>query len=99
MAGYLGGQVVKGGYYLKHATREMVAITRGGGTLPGNRETGYSRLPLPAVMVLGPLMGLAYVIIVPILVCLFFIYSLARLGGQKVKVAGHKNGVLTGKVR
>ena len=94
MAGYHGGQVVQGGCYLKRATWEMESVARGGGTLPGNEETRYSRLPLPAVMVLGPLMGLAYAIITPIFYCLAFVYSLIRRGGQKLKSLGHKNSTL-----
>ncbi len=99
MAGYHGGQVVKGGFYLKHSTWEFESVPRGRGNLPGNKETSYSRLPLPAVMVVGPLMGLVYVFSIPTAYCLSFVYSLVRLVGQKLKSTGQKDSVLTDKVR
>ncbi|MEE9399142.1 MAG: hypothetical protein V3V23_02640 [Dehalococcoidales bacterium] len=86
MVGYHGGQTVKAGLYLKRSTWELESIARGGGVLSGNKETYFRRLPLPAVMVVGPLMGLAYVISLPILFCLVFGYFLARLVGRKLKV-------------
>lgn len=99
MAGYHGGQVVKEGFYLKHSTWEFESVSRGGGNLPGNKETSYSRLPLPVVMAVGPLMGLVYVLSVPTVYCLSFVYSLARLVGQKPKIAEQKDSSLTDKVR
>lgn len=99
MAGYHGGQAVKRGFYLKRSTWEFESVAGRGGILPGNEETSYSRLPLPAVMVAGPLMGLAYAISIPTVYCLSFVYSLARLVGQKLKITEHKDSVLTDKVR
>ena len=88
MAGYYGGQKVKGGYYLKHSTWKFEPVASGGGILTGNRETKYSKIPLPAVMVAGPLMGLAYAISLPTIYCFAFGYSLARLARRKLKIAG-----------
>ena len=99
MAGYHGGQAVKRGFYLKRSTWEFESVVGRGGILPGNKETSYSRLPLPAVMVAGPLMGLAYAISLPIVYCLAFGYFLARRAGGKPKVAGQEDSFLTGKVR
>ena len=99
MAGYHGGQAVKRGFYMKRSTWEFESVAGRGGILPGNKETSYSRLPLPAVMVAGPLMGLAYVISLPIVYCLAFGYFLARRAGRKPKVAGQEDSFLTGKVR
>lgn len=87
MTGYHGGQIVKGGIYLKRATWELESVARGGGNLPGNKEARYSRMPLPVVMAVGPLMGLAYVISLPIVFCLAFGYFLTRWVGQKLKIA------------
>ena len=88
MAGYHGGQTVKGGFYLKRATWELESVAKGGGNLPGNGETRYSRVPLPVVMSAGPLMGLAYVISLPIVICFVFSYFFVRWVGQKLKVTG-----------
>ena len=101
MAGYYGGQAVKGGFYLKHSTWQFESVATEGGVLPGNEETKYRRLPLPVVMGVGPLMGLAYVVTMPTVFCLAFCYSLARLIAKKVKVSGQNenrlpDGVNTG---
>ncbi len=88
MTDYQGGQIVKGGCYLKRATWELEPVAREGGNLPGNEETRYSRVPLPAVMVAGPLMGLVYVISLPIVFCLASVYFFVRWVGQKLKVTG-----------
>ena len=90
MAGYYGGQKVKEGYYLKHSTWKFESVASGGGILTGDKETKYSKIPLPIVMVAGPLMGLSYAISLPIIFCCVFGYSLARLAGQKLKIAGQK---------
>ena len=65
MKGYHGEQEVKGGFYLKHSTWEVEPVARGGGILPGDEEVRYTRLPLPTVMVAGPLAGLVFLIFLP----------------------------------
>ena len=86
MTDYHGGQVVKKGIYLKYSTWEFESVAGGGGILPGDRETRYISMPLPAVIVAGPLMGLAYLISLPIAFCLAFSYFLARRVGRTVKI-------------
>ena len=87
MIGYHGGQAVREGFYLKRSIWEYDSVAKGGGILPGNKETRYSRVPLPAVMVAGPLVGLAYVISLPMVFCFAFGYFLARRVGQTLKMA------------
>ncbi len=81
MSGYHGGQSVRGGLYCKNTTWELESITREG-ILPGTEEARYRRLPLPTVMVIGPLIGLAYVISLPAIFVLVSGYLLARKTGQ-----------------
>lgn len=88
MASYHGGQFVREGLYMKRSTWEFESVAKKGGVLIGNKETSYSRLPLPFMMVAGPLMGLAYVLSLPIACCLSLTYSLTRRVGQKFKIAG-----------
>lgn len=78
MAGYHGGQVVKEGFYLKHSTWELESVSKRNRILPGNEDTCYSRVPLPVIMIGGPLSGSAYVIAVPFLFCLTMPYIVAR---------------------
>ena len=71
---------------MKRSTWEFESVAREGGVLIGNKETSYSRLPLPVVMVAGPMMGLVYVLSLPIACCLSFVYFLTRQVGRKLKV-------------
>lgn len=87
MAGYHGGQTVKEGFYLKRSTLEFESVTKGGSILPGERETHYIRVPLPAVMAAGPMAGLAYVISLPIVLCFAFGYFLTCRVAQTLKMA------------
>ncbi len=86
MISYHGGQVVKGGCYLNFSTWEFESVASEGGILPGNKETKYRRLPLPVVMIVGPLIGLAYIVFSPTIYCLTSAYCLARLVVRKLKV-------------
>lgn len=61
-----GGELARGGIYLSWATKEFVTIEGGGGRLPGESNVAYLRVPFPALVLFGPLMGLIYVIFMPI---------------------------------
>jgi len=63
---YTGGQVVKRGIYWSSSSGEFVAVPRDGGRLEGGADDRYFRSPQPLVLVLGPLMGLAYALFLPI---------------------------------
>ena len=78
MKGYHGGQVVKEGLYLNVANWELESVSREGNILSGDREVRYVKVPLPSVIVAGPLSGLAYVISLPIVFSLVFGYFLTR---------------------
>ncbi len=84
MIDYHGGQAVSKGYYLKRSTWEFDFVAKGGGILPGNRETHYSRVSLPVVVVGSPLIGLAFIIFLPLIGILgaagFLGYSYAKAG-------------------
>ncbi|MEK7848026.1 MAG: hypothetical protein AAB270_03795 [Chloroflexota bacterium] len=63
---YYGGDKVKGGAYVNLRTAEFTSIPKGGGTLPGALQARYIRVPAIAVVFAGPLMGLAFVILLPL---------------------------------
>ncbi len=90
MAGYHGGQTVKEGFYLKRSTLEFESVTKGGSILPGGRETRYIRVPLPAVIVAGPLAGLAFIIFLPSIGIVGIIGFLTYRGWQWVQFVGRK---------
>ncbi|MBI3989720.1 MAG: hypothetical protein HY347_08885 [candidate division NC10 bacterium] len=65
MARYHGNDRVKVGFYWNPSQWEIITIPKGGGVLPGGDDLRYVRLPLPLVMLLGPLMGALYVVFLP----------------------------------
>jgi hypothetical protein len=84
MASYAGGQSVKGGYYLSLSSWKLEHVTQGGGDLPGSKEERYSRVPYPAVMVAGPLSGLAYITLLPVMFCAALGFCFLRQNGRKL---------------
>lgn len=90
MTRYYGGQVVKGGLYLRRSTLEFEPVVRGGGILPGDKGARYIQMPLPAVTVVGPLMGLLFVIFLPLVGVVGIIGLLTYRGWQSAQLVGRK---------
>lgn len=67
MTRYHGTDQVKMGFYWNRARWEIVTIPKGGGVLPGGHDVRYIRFPLILVMLLGPVVGAAYVIFLPLI--------------------------------
>jgi hypothetical protein len=67
MARYHGNETVNPGFYWNPAKWEVTTVEKKGTTLPGGEETNYHRIPLPLVLALGPIMGAAYVIFLPLI--------------------------------
>lgn len=61
-----GGQLVRQGTFFSVRSWEFITIPRPGGYLPGTREQLYLRMPVVLVLLLGPLMGLLFVILLPL---------------------------------
>jgi hypothetical protein len=66
MARYHGNETVKPGFYWNPAKWEVTTIEKKGTPLPGGEEMKYHRIPLPVVLALGPVMGAAYVMFLPL---------------------------------
>lgn len=60
-----GGDSVKFGFYWNMKEWEAQIVPAAGGTLNGDVTAKYLRLPLLAVLVIAPLMGLAYAMFLP----------------------------------
>ena len=60
-----GGEAVKFGFYWNVAEWEAQVVPAAGGTLIGDTGTRYVRLPLLALLVVAPLMGAAYAMVLP----------------------------------
>jgi hypothetical protein len=65
MATFEGGQTVKGGYFLNTREWKLEMVEAPTGTLPGDGTAVYRRVPLAAMLVLAPLTGLAFVLLLP----------------------------------
>ncbi len=90
MTGYHGEQTVKGGFYLNHSALEFEAIAREGGILTGDKGVRYSRLPLPVMMVVGPLVGLIFVILLPLVGIIGIVGLFIFRVSQSVRLARRK---------
>ncbi len=61
-----GGTIVDGGIYWSRRAMEFVPVPASGGTLPGGHEDAYIRTPILLVLLLGPMMGLAFAMFLPL---------------------------------
>ena len=60
-----GGDHVGAGYYWNREDWSIVELSREGGILPGNRELAYVRIPLLLFLILAPVLGGLYVVLLP----------------------------------
>ena len=73
---YSGGTFVPCGTYLNTKGWEFHGVPKEGDYLEG--EGTYYRLPVLVVMGLGPLIGLAFILFLPVAVPAVLIYAVAR---------------------
>lgn len=91
MARYRGNEQVKIGFYWNSSRWEIVTIPKGGGVLPGGDKVRYIRIPLPLVVLLGPLVGAVYVIFLPFIgFAMFFGFAGMRLLSALRKAIGSR---------
>jgi hypothetical protein len=81
MKRFEGGATVKKGAYLNTKTGEFFSLDAEKNTLPGDKTARFARVPLAFVLIAGPIVGLAYIIFIP----LAGLVSLFVLAGHKVK--------------
>ncbi len=74
---YSGGMFVPCGTYLNTKDWEFHGVAREGDVLDGEGIT-YYRLPLLLVIALSPMIGLAFVLFLPVAVPAVLIYGIAR---------------------
>jgi hypothetical protein len=65
MATFNGNGSVPGGYYLSMKNLNVEVVGDEGGTLPGDASARYVRVPFPALFLLVPVIGLAFLIFLP----------------------------------
>jgi len=67
MTSYNGNSKVKSGYYFSTNTLGVEVIGEDGGTLPGPATTKYVSVPFPALFVVVPVVGLAFLMFLPLI--------------------------------
>jgi hypothetical protein len=83
MTTYRGNQKVKSGYYFSTSTLGVEVISEDGGTLPGGPSAKYHSVPFPALFVIAPVVGLAFLMFLPLI-------GFVLLGSALVRrVTGH----------
>ncbi len=90
---YNANEGVQGGTYLNIKQGEFVNITEEGGILPGTAEMKYVKLPAAAMLVLGPILGLLFVIFLPMAVPLVLLGMAVKKIGTKVEGAAMQMAV------
>ena len=83
---YSGGTFAPCGTYVNTKGWEFHGVPREGDYLEGEGVT-YYRVPVLAVMVLGPLAGLAFILFLPVAVPAVLVYAVARR--LALSVRGH----------
>jgi hypothetical protein len=74
---YSGGTFAPCGTYVNTKNWEFHGVPKEGDYLEGEGVT-YYRLPLLVLMGLGPLIGLAFILFLPVAVPVVFVYAIAR---------------------
>ncbi len=63
---HVGGENVRAGIYWSVRDGEFISVPAGGGRLAGGPKDRYIRAPLPVVLIVGPVLGLAFAIFLPL---------------------------------
>ncbi len=89
MTTYSGNQKVKSGYYFSTNTFGVEVIGEEGGTLPGASTARYISVPFPALFVIVPVVGLAFLMFLPLIGFVLLGYALVqRVTGLVSRQAG-----------
>lgn len=87
MKRYNGGTQVEGGYYWNVSKWSISAISGDSGTLEGGKEMHYLRMPLLVMVPVAALLGLSYVIFLPLIGFALALYAAGKKLGLLGKTA------------
>ena len=80
---YAGGDTVKYGFYWNVREWDAQIVPKEGGTLAGESDVRYIRMPLFALLVLAPIMGAVYAFFLPFIgFAMLAMFLVARLRGM-----------------
>ena len=83
MATFNGNSNVNPGYYLSLKTFGVEVVSEAGGKLPGSSDVKYVAVPFPALFLVVPVIGLAFLMFLPAIG--FFLFAKA----VALRVTGH----------
>ncbi|MBL0278297.1 MAG: hypothetical protein IPQ24_19885 [Anaeromyxobacter sp.] len=83
MTTHTGNSSVQSGYYLNTRSFAIEVVPEGGGTLPGAATAKYVSVPFPALFLVVPVVGLAFLMFLPAIGFALFAQALV------MKVTGH----------
>ncbi len=88
---YKGGDEVKAGFYYSAKRWTIELVDKKGGVLSGAADEKYTRLPVPVMLVVAPVLGAAFVIFLPLIG--FLMLGVVRLAPDDGPPAGaHRRG-------
>ena len=88
MTTYNGNSKVQSGYYFSINSLGVEVIGEDGGTLPGPATTRYLSVPFPLLFVVIPVVGLAFLMFLPLIGFALFGYAIVqRLTGHVARGA------------
>ncbi|HKZ51271.1 MAG TPA: hypothetical protein VJ256_05875 [Dehalococcoidia bacterium] len=80
---YSAGQSVPGGVYWNKQAWELVTISEDGDSLPGEGVT-YYQVPVLLAIGLGPVAGLAFILVLPLLVPFLAVYAVGKAIARRI---------------
>lgn len=86
MTTYTGRQTVEAGIYLNTTTYSITTMDKGG-TLPGDELENYRRVPMIVMLAAAPILGLAYVMFLPLVGFAMVLHLVGRKAGHAVTAA------------
>jgi hypothetical protein len=78
MARYTGGMKVDGGYYWNAKGWQVEVVGQEGGRLPGAATARYLKVPFPVLFAVVPVMGLLFLVFLPVIGFGLFAYAIAK---------------------
>jgi hypothetical protein len=91
-----GGHKVPGGFYYHKGNWEITVVQGEKGTLPGNEETAWVRIPTLAMLVGAPVMGGLFVVFLPFLGFAMLFNHLGKKAAAGLRSAADEIGEAVG---
>jgi hypothetical protein len=96
MKKHSGGEKVPGGFYWKQNNWEIEVVKGDEGTLPGDGETIFLRIPTLAMLVGAPVMGGLFVVFLPFLGFVMLANHFGKKAASGLKHAADEVGAAVG---